>query len=146
MSAVAAAGSGLELFDGMLRGELEPPPMARVMGIELVEASEGRVVFEAEPRAEFYNATGAVHGGFAATLLDSALGCAVHTTLDAGAGYGMLGLEAKYVRPISLDTGTVRAEAEVTYRGRRQATATARLVAKGDDRLLAHGSTSCLIL
>ena len=129
----------------MLAGRFDPPPMANVMGIELVEAEEGRIVFESDPRPEFFNATGAVHGGYAATLLDSALGCAVHSTLPEGGAYGMLGLEAKYVRPITLDTGRVRVEAEVAYRGRRQATATAQLSAKADGKLLAHGSTSCLI-
>jgi uncharacterized protein (TIGR00369 family) len=145
VSAVAEAPTGLELFEGLLAGELEPPPMAKLMGLELTEASEGRVAFESEPQADFYNATGAVHGGYAATLLDSALGCAVHTTLAPGEGYGTLGLEVKYVRPITLETGRVRVEGEVTYRGRRQATATARIVSVKTGKLLASGTTTCLI-
>ena len=145
MSAVAEAPTGLALFEGLLRGELEPPPMGKLMGIELVEAAEGRVAFEAEPAPEFYNATGAVHGGFAATLLDSALGCAVHTTLPADGGYATLGLEVKYVRAITLDTGRVRVVGEVEHRGRRQATASARVTAVADGKLLATGTTTCLI-
>ncbi len=137
--------AGLELFEGLLRGELEPPPMAKLMGMELVEASEGRVAFEAEPTAELYNATGTVHGGFAATLLDSALGCAVHTTLPAGSGYATLGLEVKYVRPITIDTGLVRVVGQVEHRGRRQAIASAGDTSVAEGKLLAHGTTTCLI-
>ncbi len=84
-------------------------------------------LFAGEPGEEHYNPIGVVHGGYAATLLDSALGCAVHTTLPAGVGYTSLGLEAKFVRPISRDTGQVLCRAEVLHRGRRQATAEASL-------------------
>jgi uncharacterized protein (TIGR00369 family) len=140
-----AARSGIELFQALLAGELEPPPMAKLFGMDLVEVGEGRVVFESEPSYDYYNPIGSVHGGYAATLLDSALGCAVHTTLPAGGGYTTLGLEVKFVRPITVETGPVRAEAEVVHRGRRQATATARLVAARDGKLLAHGTTTCLI-
>ena len=102
-------------------------------------SSEGRAVFEGEPGEEHYNPIGVVHGGYAATLLDSALGCAVHTTLPAGVGYTSLGLEAKYVRPITRDTGRVLCEAQVLYRGRRQATSEAKLTAADSGKLLAHG-------
>ncbi|HEX6116694.1 MAG TPA: PaaI family thioesterase [Solirubrobacterales bacterium] len=145
MTTTVAAPSGLELFEGLLRGELEPPPMAKLMGLELVEASAGRIVFESEPQERFYNPIGSVHGGYAATLLDSALGCAVHSTLEPGAGYTTLGLEVKYVRPITLDTGRVRVVGEVEHRGRRQATASARLTTVAEGKLLAHGTTTCLI-
>ena len=93
-----------------------------------------------------YNPIGVVHGGYAATLLDSALGCSVHTTLEAGVGYTSLGLEAKYVRPITRDTGKVLCEANVLYRGRRQATAEANLTAAESGKLLAHGVATCMIL
>jgi uncharacterized protein (TIGR00369 family) len=83
-----------------------------------IEVGEGRAVFSGEPGEEHYNPIGVVHGGYAATLLDSALGCSVHTTLPAGVGYTSLGLEAKYVRPITRDTGRVLCEAKVLYRGR----------------------------
>jgi len=135
----------LELFDAMIRGELEPAPIAKLMGFELVEATEGRAVFESVPSGELYNPIGTVHGGYAATLLDSALGCAVHTTLGPGEAYTTLGLEVKYVRAITVDTGLVRVVGEVEHRGRRQATATARLTAVETDKLLAHGSTTCII-
>lgn len=145
LAAAPAMPAGLELFDAMLRGELEAPPMAKLMNMTLVDATEGRVVFDSEPSGDFYNPLGSVHGGYAATLLDSALGCAVHTTLEPGAGYTTLGLEVKYVRPITVETGTVRVVGEVEHRGRRQATATARLASVAEDKLLAHGSTTCII-
>jgi uncharacterized protein (TIGR00369 family) len=145
-TAPATGPAGLELFAALLRGELEPPPMAQLMGMELVEASEGRIVFESEPEHRFYNPLGSVHGGFAATLLDSALGCAVHTTLAHGEGYTTLSLEVKYARPITVETGTVRVVGEVEQRGRRQATASARLYSVAEDKLLAHGTTTCIIV
>ncbi len=99
-----------------------------------------------EPGEEHYNPIGAVHGGYAATLLDSAIGCAVHTTLEPGVGYTTQSLEAKFVRPISRETGTVRCEAEVVYRGRRQATARASLIDAATGKLLAHGTGTCMII
>jgi uncharacterized protein (TIGR00369 family) len=107
---------------------------------------EGSVSFEGEPGEEHYNPIGVVHGGYAATLLDSAIGCAVHTTLPQGVAYTSLTLEVKYVRPITRDTGRVRVDAEVLHRGRRQATAEARLVDADTGRLLAHGTGTCMIL
>jgi uncharacterized protein (TIGR00369 family) len=111
-----------------------------------IEVGEGRAVFSGDPGEEHYNPIGVVHGGYAATLLDSALGCAVHTTLPAGIGYTSLGLEAKYVRPITRDTGRVLCEARVLYRGRKQATAEANLTAADSGKLLAHGVATCMIL
>jgi uncharacterized protein (TIGR00369 family) len=116
------------------------------MRMRPVQIGEGRAVFEGEPGEEHYNPIGVVHGGYAATLLDSALGCAVHTTLPAGVGYTSLGLEAKYVRPITRDTGRVLCEANVLYRGRRQATSEANLTAADSGKLLAHGVATCMIL
>jgi uncharacterized protein (TIGR00369 family) len=147
--ATAAAGatmSGMEYMAAIVAGELPPPPIAVTMRLRPVELEEGRVVFEGEPGEEHYNPIGVVHGGYAATLLDSALGCAVHTTLPAGLGYTSLGLEAKFVRPITRDTGRVLCEASVLYRGRRQASAEARLTAADSGKLLAHGSSTCMIL
>lgn len=109
------------------------------------ELEEGRVVFVGRPGEEHYNPIGVVHGGYAATILDSALGCAVHTTLEVGTGYTSLGLEAKYLRPITRDTGRVLCEANVTYRGRRQAAAEAHLRAADTGKLLASGTSTCLI-
>jgi uncharacterized protein (TIGR00369 family) len=147
--ATAAAGAtmtGLEYMTAIVAGELPPPPIAVTMQLRPVELEEGRVVFEGEPGEEHYNPIGVVHGGYAATLLDSALGCAVHTTLPAGVGYTSLGLEVKFVRPISRDTGRVLCEASVLYRGRKQATAEAKLTAADSGKLLAHGVATCMIL
>lgn len=145
-AAAGATMSGLEYMTAVVTGTMPPPPIAVTMRLRPIELEEGRVVFEGEPGEEHYNPIGVVHGGYAATLLDSALGCAVHTTLPAGVGYTSLGLEAKYVRPISRDTGRVLCEANVLYRGRKQATAEATLKAAASGKLLAHGSSTCMIL
>jgi uncharacterized protein (TIGR00369 family) len=147
--ATAAAGatmSGLEYMTAVVRGEVPPPPIAVTMRLRPVELEEGRVVFEGEPGEEHYNPIGVVHGGYAATLLDSALGCAVHTTLPAGVAYTSLGLEAKFVRPLTRDTGRVLCEASVLYRGRKQATAEATLTEAQSGKLLAHGTSTLMIL
>jgi uncharacterized protein (TIGR00369 family) len=147
--ATAAAGatmSGIEYMRAVVRGEVPPPPIAVTMRLRPVELEEGRVVFEGQPGEEHYNPIGAVHGGYAATLLDSALGCAVHTTLPVGVAYTSLGLEAKFVRPITRDTGRVLCEATVLYRGRRQATAEATLTVADSGKLLAHGTSTLMVL
>ena len=138
--------SGLDYLRALMSGELPPPPMAVLMYMTPVEVDIGTAVFEGEPGEEHYNPLGVVHGGYAATMLDSALGCAVQTTLPAGVGYTTLTLVCKFVRPISRETGRVRAEAEVVHRGRRQATVEARLLAAETGKLLAHASSTCLIL
>jgi uncharacterized protein (TIGR00369 family) len=145
----AAAGaelSGLDYIDKIVSGELPPPPIAVTLRFSIVEVGDGIAVFEGEPGEEHYNPIGVVHGGYAATLLDSALGCAVHTTLPAGVAYTTLSLEVKMVRPITRDTSRVRAEASVLHRGRTQATAEAKLTDPVSGKLLAHGTTTCLIL
>jgi uncharacterized protein (TIGR00369 family) len=129
----------------LVAGELPRPPIAVVMNMGPIELEEGRVVFAGEPGEEHYNPIGMVHGGYAATILDSALGCAVHTTLPAGVGYTSLGLEVKYLRPIGRDTGRVLCEGTVVHRGRRQATAEARLTAEEDGKLLATGTSTLMI-
>jgi uncharacterized protein (TIGR00369 family) len=145
-AAAGATMTGMEYMAAVVTGKVPPPPIAVTMSLRPVELEEGRVIFEGEPGEEHYNPIGVVHGGYAATLLDSALGCAVHTTLPAGVGYTSLGLEAKYVRPISRDTGRVLCEARVLYRGRKQATAEATLKAADTGKLLAHGQATCMIL
>ena len=145
-AAAGATMSGIEYMQAIVAGELPPPPIAVTMRMRPIELADGRAVFEGEPGEEHYNPIGVVHGGYAATLLDSALGCAVHTTLAAGVAYTSLGLEAKYVRPITRDTGRVLCEARVLYRGRRQATAEASLTAAETGKLLAHGTSTCMIL
>ena len=141
-----ATMTGMEYMTAVVTGEMPPPPIAVTMRLRPIEIEEGRVLFEGEPGEEHYNPIGVVHGGYAATLLDSALGCAVHTTLPAGVGYTSLGLEAKYVRPITRDTGRVLCEARVLYAGRRQATSEANLTAAESGKLLAHGIATCMIL
>jgi uncharacterized protein (TIGR00369 family) len=144
----AAAGAdmaGLDYMRAFAAGELPPPPIAVTMRARPVEIAEGRVAFEGEPGEEHYNPIGVVHGGWVATLLDSALGCAVHTTLAAGVGYTTLALDTRFVRPISRETAVVRCEAEVLHRGRRQSTAEGRATDSGG-KLLAHATATCLIL
>ncbi len=145
----ATAGAelaGLDYIRQIVNGEVPPPPIAVLMRFAPVEVEEGRAVFEGAPGEEHYNPIGVVHGGYASTLLDSAMGCAVHTTLPAGVGYTTQTIEVKLVRPISRDTGVVRAEAEVIHRGRRQATVEAKLTDASSGKLLAHGTSTCLIL
>jgi uncharacterized protein (TIGR00369 family) len=147
--AAAAGGaelSGIEYMLAIVDGELPPPPIAVTLRMAVVDVADGEATFEGLPGEEHFNPIGVVHGGYAATLLDSAMGCAVHTTLPAGVGYTTLTLETKFVRPIARDTGTVRAEGTVVHRGRRQATTEGRLVAADSGKLLAHGSGTCLIL
>ena len=144
---VAAKGrelSGMEYIQAIFAGELPPPPIAELMGFRGVGAEPGRAVFEILPGEQHYNPIGSVHGGVALTLLDSAMGCAVHTLLEAGIGYTTLEVKANFVRPITADTGLVRCEGVVVHGGSRVATAEGR-VTDGAGRLLAHGTTTCLI-
>ena len=136
---------GIDYMRAIIAGEFPPPPIAVLLRMGPVEVEEGWVAFEGEPGEEHYNPIGTVHGGYAATLLDSAIGSAVHTTLPAGSGYTTLTLETKFVRPITRDTGKVRVEAQVLHRGRRQATGEARLYDAETGKLLAHGTGTCLI-
>jgi uncharacterized protein (TIGR00369 family) len=136
---------GLDYVRLIFAGELPPPPISTLMGFRGVEAERGRAVFEIVPREEHYNPIGSVHGGVALTLLDSAMGCAVHTLLDAGVGYTTLEVKANFVRPITVETGLVTCEGVVVHGGSRVATAEGR-VTDAAGKLLAHGTTTCLIL
>jgi len=138
--------TGLEYLRALAAGDAAGAPIAELMGIEAIEAEEGRIVFAGVPGPQHYNPIGTVHGGFAATLLDSALGCAVHTTLPAGVGYTSLELKVNFTRPITTETGRVLCEGKVVHRGSRVATAEARLTAEQTGKLLAHGTTTCLII
>ena len=141
----AATMTGLELLTGMIEGRLPAPPIMQLIGFDLVEVDKGRAVFEGTPALQHYNPLGTVHGGYAATLLDSCMGCAVHSTLPKGTGYTTLEFKVSLLRPITADTGLVRAEGLVISSGRRVATAEGRLTdARG--RLLAHATTTCLVL
>jgi uncharacterized protein (TIGR00369 family) len=138
--------SGLEYMRLMIDGELPAPPIAMLMGILLVEVSEGRATFRGVPGEQHLNPIGSVHAGFAATLLDSALGCAVHSTLPAGVGYTTLELSVNLVRGITPDTGPVLCEGSVLHAGRSTATADARLTQEATGKLLAHAKATCLVL
>ena len=142
----APGKTGLELINDVFSGKLPPPPIAVTMRFEGVEAEEGRAVFEGEPDESLYNPIGVVHGGYAMTLLDSAMGCAVHTTLGVGERYTTLEVKANFVRAITLETGRVRCEGFVVHRGGTVATAEGKLFAKSTGKLLAHGTTTCLII
>ena len=139
-----AAMSGLEYLRAMAAGTVPRPPAAALIGMGLDEVASGRVVFSLEPAEYHYNPIGVVHGGIAATLLDSAMGCAVHSTLPEGRGYTSLEIKVNYVRPLTRDTGVVRCEGTVLHVGERVATAQGRMV-DADGRLYAHGTTTCLI-
>jgi uncharacterized protein (TIGR00369 family) len=144
-AAAAMQTSGLEFLRQIADGALPCPPMAQTLGLRLVEVAEGRAVFEVEPAEWHYNPIGVVHGGLAATVLDSALGCAVQSTLPAGTGYTTVELKVNMVRAITDTSGPLRAEATIVHRGKRMATAEGRLT-DADGRLYAHGSTTCMIL
>lgn len=138
--------TGLEQIRAIASGELPAAPIAELMDFRPVTVEEGRVVFAGVPGPQHYNPIGTVHGGYAATLLDSAMGCAVHTTLPAGSAYTTADLQVKFVRPMTSETGEVRCEGVVLHAGRKQAIAEGRLVRAADGKLLAHGTTTCLIL
>ncbi len=136
--------SGFEFLTAIATGELPQPPIAELMDFRLTKVEEGKVVFEGSPGQKHYNPIGSVHGGFAATVLDSVMGCAVHSLLPAGTGYTTVELKVNFVRAITLETGTVRAESRVIHRGSRIATAEGQLYGK-NNHLLAHGTTTCLV-
>jgi uncharacterized protein (TIGR00369 family) len=136
--------SGLELIGGWAEGRLPPPPIGKALNFNLVEAEFGRTIFEGEPLRDFYNPIGSVHGSYAAALLDSAMGCAVHTALSAGQGYTTLEYKINLVRGMTDKTGRVRAEGKVLQVGRRVAVAEGRLT-DAQGRVLAHGTTTCLV-
>jgi uncharacterized protein (TIGR00369 family) len=142
----AAGMSGLEFFRAISDGKLPSPPITATIGFSGKTFEEGKVTFVGEPGEHLYNPIGAVHGGFAMTLLDSAMGCAVHTTLRVGEAYTTLETKVNFVRPITLETGTVRCEGTVIHRGGKVATAEGRLIAERTGKLLAHATTTCLVL
>jgi uncharacterized protein (TIGR00369 family) len=139
-----AGRTGLEMLQAMLRGELPYPPIARTLSFQLVEAEAGRAVFQGQPGTEHLNPMGGIHGGWYATLLDSALGCAVHTMMPAGRGYTTAELGVNLVKAIGRNVQRVRAEGKVLHCGRQLATAEARLFGP-DGTLYAHATTTCLV-
>lgn len=138
------AMSGLEFVQGLADGTLPLNTMAQTLGYEVTEAVSGHVVIIAEPNGTQLNPAGTVHGGFTATLLDSCMGLAIQSTLEKGVGQTTLEFKISLVRSITPQTGAIRAEGTVLSRGRRVGTAEGR-VTDGAGRLLAHGTTTCLI-
>jgi uncharacterized protein (TIGR00369 family) len=136
--------SGLQIMQAMLAGELPYPHIMCTLDYALVQVDKGRAVFQGVPQLMHYNPLGSVHGGWYATLLDSALGCAVHTMLQAGQGYTTAELGIHIVRAASERSGPLRAIGSVVHCGRQLATAEARIVGP-DGKLYAHGSTTCLV-
>ncbi len=141
----ASGLSGLEALQLIQAGTLPPPPIAQTLGFGRIEVEEGRAVFEIEPAEFHYNPIGVVHGGLALALLDSAMGCAVHSTLPAGVAYTTLEVKANFVRALTASTGLVRCVGTVVHGGRTVATAEGRVV-DGDGKLYAHGTSTLLIL
>jgi uncharacterized protein (TIGR00369 family) len=137
--------SGIETLEKIRSGELPPPPILVLMNGRIARLSEGRVIFEAEPAEYHYNPIGSIHGGYAATLLDSAMGCSIHSCLPAGAGYTTLEIKVNYVRPLTDKVGLVRIEGTAIHVGGKVATAEGRIV-DGAGNLYAHGTTTCLIV
>jgi uncharacterized protein (TIGR00369 family) len=136
--------AGAAFLKAIAEHKLPAPPIARLLGFEIVEVGEGRVVFAVEPQEFHYNPIGTVHGGLAATLLDSAMGCAVHSMLPEGRAYTTLELKVNYVRALKAGIGPVRAIGKVIHVGGKIATAEATLV-DAAGKLYAHGTTTCLL-
>lgn len=141
---VLVAEPGLRFLQGLLDGRLPAPPFSQSTGIYLTEAAESRVTFKGVPSAAFLNPLGTIHGGWTSAILDSAMACAVHSTLKAGQGYTTIEMKLNFVRPILPETGEVTCEGLVVHRGGTLATSEGRLF-DGGGRLLAHGTETCLI-
>jgi uncharacterized protein (TIGR00369 family) len=136
---------GLQLLTGIVEGTLPAPPIQKALNFSIVEVTRGFTAFVGNPKFEYYNPLGSVHGGYAAALLDSCMACAVHSTLERGYSYATVEIKINYVRAITSETGEVRAEGKVINAGKRIATAEGRLFDLAG-RLYAHGTTTCLIL
>jgi len=145
-TAQAARGlAGIDFLRKIAAGELPQPPIAYTLDYALLEVEQGRAVFGFKPAEIHYNPIGMVHGGIPCTLLDSAMGCAVHSTLPAGVGYTTLELKVNIVKAIGKDTGFLRAEGKLIHAGRSTAVAEGRLVDEAG-KLYAHATTTCMIL
>jgi uncharacterized protein (TIGR00369 family) len=143
-TAALPSTDGLSLMRRVASGELPWPPLAATLDFGAMTVEAGRVTVRLRPGEHHLNPLGTVHGGVLATLLDTACGCSVHTTLDAGTGYTSLDLNTRFLRPVTAATGEIVAEGEVLSRGSRTATAQARLVDRAG-RLIAHATSTCLL-
>jgi len=141
---VLVAGDGLSFLRGIIEGTHPAPPFADAMDFDLVEAEEGRVVFTGVPSARFFNPLGTIHGGWTATILDSAMACAAHSTLKPGEGYTTLEMKLNYVRPVMPESGKLRCEGRLIHRGGSVITSEGKLV-DGRGKLLAHGTETCMV-
>lgn len=138
------AMAGVDFLRGLIEGRYPQPPIAAVMPIAPVEADVGRVLFRAMPNETLYNPIGSIHGGYASMLLDTAMGCAVHSTLKAGEAYATLEIKIAFHKPILHDTGELRIEGTILSRGSRVGAAEGR-IRDSSGELLASGTTTCLI-
>ena len=138
--------AGMAFLEAIRTGELPPPPIAALLGFEIRSIEQGAVTFALIPDEKHYNPIGMVHGGVTATLLDTVMGCAVHTLLPAGVGYSTLDISVRYQRAVTVDTGTVLATGTVLHAGRRTATAESRLIAEDTAKLLATATSTLLIV
>jgi uncharacterized protein (TIGR00369 family) len=136
--------SGLDFLGAIGAGELPPPPINDLMGIVPISVEPGRAVFQGTPGKQHYNPSGSVHGGYAATMLDTAVGCAIHTMLPAGKGFTTLELKINYIRAMNEDTGPVRAEGKVITLGGQVGIAEGRITDAGG-KLYAFATTTCLV-
>lgn len=136
---------GLEFLQKFVSGELPAPPINSMMNFSIAEVSEGRVVFVFEPAEYHYSPLGNVHGGVFATVLDTVMGCAIHSVLPRGSGYTTLEIKVNFIRPLTAATGPVRGEGTVVHAGKRTATAEGRIVDQSG-KLYAHATTTCLVL
>lgn len=136
--------TGLQQMQAMLSGQIPPPPIGQTMDFTLVSVTDGEAIFQGRPLFRHYNPLGTVHGGWFATLLDSALGCAVHTTMPVGRAYTTLEFKVNLVRALTEKVPAVRATGRVLHRGRQVCTADANLVGH-DGTLYAHASTTCIV-
>ncbi|MGH6645798.1 PaaI family thioesterase [Aquabacterium sp.] len=139
-----AGKTGLEIMEAMLRGDIPYAAIAKTLDFTVLEVSPGRAVFQGTPLPQHLNPLGTIHGGWFATLLDSALGCSVHTLMPAGRSYTTAELSVNYVKGLLPKVQRVRAEGKVIHCGRQLATAEARLVGP-DGTLYAHATTTCLV-
>lgn len=141
---IATSVSGLDFLSALRDGRYPAPPFAVETGIWISEIEAGRVVFEADPSARFYNPLGTVHGGWISGLIDSAMGCAVHSLLEPGQAYTTVDMTINFVRPVFEKTGRLKCEGKVIHAGSRIATSEGRVWDQGG-KLIAHGSETCLI-
>jgi uncharacterized protein (TIGR00369 family) len=141
---VAASESGHAFLLKLLDATHPAPPISEACDLWLVEVAEGRVVFEAKPSARFYNPMGTMHGGWISAVLDSAMGCAVHSMLKAGQAYTTVELKLNFVRPLLEEAGIVRCEGKIVHAGNRLATSEGRLT-DAAGKLIAHGSETCMV-